>query len=250
MESNHIVTPVIVNIYVLCYNEEVLLPHMVFHYKKYLPNCSITIYDNESTDNSVEVAKSLGCEVISWSSGGINDTEKKRNIHNNCWKDAPCDWIICADMDEWLCITEADLNLETVKKTSILKIQGYEMVGTSTTIDLNDVDLHKIDRCYPNKMESKHLCFNKKFIEQIGYDNGNHGIKPIGNIVYSDKIYANKHMSALGLPFFMKKNKSRFVRCEAQRKKRMSTHYKDNTQEIERMYKNFYDKSKIVTSLF
>ena len=243
-------THTVVNIYLLCFNEEVLIPHTVFHYRKFLPNCKIIIYDNESSDKSVEVAKSLECEVVSWSSAGINDTQKKSEIHNNCWKHAQCDWIICADMDEWLCITEEDLNLETVKQTTILKINGYDMIGTSTTLDLNDIDLHKIDRCCENKYESKHLCFNKKYIKEINYDHGNHNIKPIGNILYSHKIYTNKHMSLLGLPFFIQKNKSRFVRCEAQRKNGRSVHYKNTTNEIEAKYKAVYDKSKIVNPLF
>ena len=72
-----------VSVFVLCYNEAVLLPHTVAHYKKYLPSCNITIYDNESTDGSVELAKSLGCQVVSWSSGNINDVLLKKNISNN-----------------------------------------------------------------------------------------------------------------------------------------------------------------------
>ena len=101
-----------INIFILCYNEAPLLPHMVKHYKKYLPNCKITIYDNESTDNSVELAKSLGCSIISWNSNNIIDDHKYLEIKNNCWKHITHGWIIMADMDEFLCVTEQELMKE------------------------------------------------------------------------------------------------------------------------------------------
>ena len=129
-----------VSLFLLCYNESALLPHTIKHYRKYLPNCSITIYDNESTDNSVELAKSLGCNVISWNSNNIIDDFKYVKIKNNCWNTVTCGWVIVADMDEFLCVTDQDLLKETNNGVSLLTIKGVNMIGESSKIDLTDID--------------------------------------------------------------------------------------------------------------
>ena len=233
-----------VNIFILCFNESILLPHTVNHYRKILPDCKITIYDNESTDDSVKIAKDLGCKVISWSSNGINNVILKKKISNNCWKSVKNGWVIMIDMDEWLCITEADLNREKASGTTILNVVGYDMVGKSKEANLSDINLERISKGLPNKWESKHLCFLRPDIKEMNYNPGAHKSDPKGNVKYSNKSYINKHMSSLGLPFLVNKMKQRFKRSHKMQTMGMSGHYTNNTRKIRAKYKNQTKKAR------
>ena len=51
------------NIFLLCYNEELMLPHTLKHYKTRFPNATITIFDNYSTDRSKQIAEEAGCLI-------------------------------------------------------------------------------------------------------------------------------------------------------------------------------------------
>ena len=46
-----------------CYNESVTIKKVVEDYKKVLPEAVIYVYDNNSTDNTAELAKEAGAEV-------------------------------------------------------------------------------------------------------------------------------------------------------------------------------------------
>jgi hypothetical protein len=118
-----------------------------------------TIYDNESTDNSVEIANQLSCNVVSWNSNNIQDDYKFAYIKNNVWKDILSGWVIIADMDEWLCITEDELCEEEKNGTTIINTQGIDIIGESKILDLTDVDLHSINKYVDNPLESKKICF-------------------------------------------------------------------------------------------
>jgi len=227
-----------INIFLLCFNESALLPHTVKHYKKYLPSCKITIYDNESTDNSVEIAKSLGCEVISWNSNNIHDEFLQISLRNKIWKNCTDGWIIMADMDEFVCVTEEDLEKEMNEGVTILNIVGYDMIGESETIDLSDIDLQEIKKYVLNHLESKKLCFLREAITDMNYGPGSHACDPQGKIVYSSNIYINKHMNTLGLPFLINKLTERYKRNEKMREIGWNIHYTEDKSKIEEIYKN------------
>jgi len=239
-----------ISIFILCYNEEVLLPHTISHYKRYLPNCKITIYDNESTDRSVELAKSLGCNIISWSSNNHIDDYKYKDIKNNCWKSVTSGWIIVADMDEFVCVTEEELIEEYTRGTSILTIDGINMIGESKTIDLDDINLQDICKYKNNNWEYKQLCFLREKIVEMNYSLGCHNSNPSGQIVYSSRIYLNKHMEYLGLDYLKNKIQKRYERSEKMRKKGIALHYTNNLNTIRKRYVDELDNCNHLFSTY
>jgi hypothetical protein len=235
-----------INIFLLCYNESVLLTQTISHYRHFLPSAIITIYDNESTDNSVEIAKSLGCNVISWSSNNAIDDFKYKEIKNNCWKHLEDGWIIVADMDEWLCISESDLTNEREAGITIITTKGLEMIGESNREDINDINLHNINKYIDNPSISKKICFYRNCVEDINYEVGAHTCSPTGNIVYSSNVYNIKHMNFLGLPFILNKTLKRYERSEDMRKIGLANHYINDTETIINRYNNFLTKCKTI----
>lgn len=224
-----------ITIFILCHNEEILLPHTIKHYKTYLPDCKIVIFDNKSTDKSVEIALSHGCKVISWNSNEIDDY-RYLIIKNNCWK-KETGWVIVCDMDEWLCVTQEELIKEQSDNTFILSVHGYNMIGESKRVGLEDIDLHAIKKSVYCPDENKSLCFYRPAIREINYRLGAHTCNPVFNVQtkYS-KIYINKHMNYLGLPFFMNKMKKRFERSKRMRKRGLAYHYINNLEKIKNIY--------------
>jgi len=236
-----------INVFLLCFNEAPLLPHTIKHYKKYLPSCKITIYDNESTDNSVKIAKELGCFVVSWNSNNIQDEDLQISLRNNIWKDCKDGWIIMADMDEFLCVNEDDLRREMNSGVTILNIKGYDMIGESETLDLSDINLDIIKKYINNHYENKNLCFLREAITDMNYGPGSHTCNPIGKVVYSSNVYINKHMSCLGLEFLKNKHIERYERNEKMRMKGYNIHYKQNIGEIEKIYLHNINRYKLLT---
>jgi len=227
-----------INVFLLCYNESPLLPHTINHYKTNFPSCNITIYDNESTDNSIDIAYSLGCDVISWSSDNIHDENLQIKLRNNIWKDVKSGWIIMADMDEFICIDYNTLLIEKNNGTSILSTIGLEMIGESKTLDLSDINLQHITKYIFNPSENKNIVFLRDKITDMNFGPGSHTCNPVGDVHFSHNTYYIKHMNYLGLDYLINKLTKRYQRNEKMRQQGANTHYTDNVQEITDRYNN------------
>ena len=71
-----------ITIYTVAYNEELMLPFFIKHYRTLFPECHIVVYDNQSTDRTVEIAKESNCEVIQYDTDNKISDRKYLEIKN------------------------------------------------------------------------------------------------------------------------------------------------------------------------
>jgi glycosyltransferase involved in cell wall biosynthesis len=177
-----------ITIYTITYNESVFLQFFIDHYRSRFPNCNIIVYDNESTDNTRDIALKNGCEVLDYKTNNQIDDDKLRNVKNNCWKSAKTDWVCVCDADECLNINEQELKEEEANGITMIKAEGWNMVNMEDNYDLANIKYGS--RCSPY---DKFIIFNKKHIKEINYCHGAHSCSPIGISKKSDKKYLLYH---------------------------------------------------------
>lgn len=77
-----------------CYNEELTIKKVILDFKKALPKADIYVYDNNSTDNSYEIAKDTGVIVKREYRQG------KGNVVRSMFRDIDADCYILVDGDD------------------------------------------------------------------------------------------------------------------------------------------------------
>jgi glycosyltransferase involved in cell wall biosynthesis len=208
----------LVRVFIVCYNEELLLPLTVAHYRKMFKNVEIYIIDNQSTDNSVKIAKELNCNVINLDTDNQYKEEVLAYTRNNIWKSYLDGWIIVCDMDELILVTDNDLLEEESKGTTILSIKGMQMVANSDSDILDDIDIVNINKGFHYIAYDKNLVFHRNSILNMNWNNGSHCTKPVGNIKFSEKVYFLNHYARLGLKWIYNRYQLKFIRSERARK--------------------------------
>ena len=89
-----------IDIVILAYNEERMLPYMLRHYQTFARR--IRVYDGRSTDRTRAIAMAMGAEVIDWDTKDCLNDQMALELKNSCWKGSDADWIGLFDADELL----------------------------------------------------------------------------------------------------------------------------------------------------
>lgn len=175
-------------------NEEYLLPYMHEFYSKITGgNIIFNLYDNNSTDNTVEIAKNLGFNIFKAKSNGELRDDLLLHFKNNVWKNSKADFVIVCDVDEWINIPS------DISNYTIIKSEGWNMVGDGEQTPA------QIDKGVYSFYYDKTCVFSPKHIQEINYTIGGHTCNPVGNLVYypiNPKLY---HMKFISQEFLLKK---------------------------------------------
>ena len=175
-----------IHAYLMCYNEEVMLPFTLKHYGQFCDKITV-YYDNQTTDHSKEIINSFsGTEVIEFQGRGLNDI-LLRDIKNNMWRSSrgEYDWVIVADMDELLYCPNIEERLRYLReaKITIVRPKGYDMISEALP-NLDRPIIDQIRQGIENSNESKCVLFNPNKIENINYFYGAHNCEPEGQVRY------------------------------------------------------------------
>jgi glycosyltransferase involved in cell wall biosynthesis len=237
-------------VYSFCFNEKLILPYFFRHYQKYTHD--ITIFDNYSTDGSVEIIKQNQGKVIPYDSGNELRDDIIVTIKNNCWKEkkgTDTDWVIIVDIDELLYHPNLIdfLAMAKEEKASLFVARGYSMISetlpTSKGQIYDEVNLGIIDDVY-----SKAVMFDPNSIEDINYSVGSHYFNPTGkSILLFDPALKLLHFHYLSLERHLAKVHERVLRLGViNRKYDWGNHYLKSDEQLEADFRNILEKAQKV----
>lgn len=219
----------VIHVYAVCYNEEVILPYFLRHYSAIAEQ--IVIFDNMSTDNSISIIKKFPkAEIIPYDSGGELRGDILGSIRNNAWKKSRglADWVAVVDADEFLWHKNLINYLKACKKNHITipVPEGFDMVSDSPPSS-DGMIFDEIRSGVYNPLFCKFSVFNPNLVREINYQPGCHQAHPSGKVVFDrNKGLKLLHYRFLGLEYVLKRHSACRERVSEYNKKRgLSFHY-------------------------
>lgn len=252
-------------LYTLAYNESDIVEYAVDYWKRLGVEKAI-VFDNESTDDTVDkLSKYDWIEIRSFHTDGMTD-DLHAIIKNNCWKEQKGKkdtWCICCDFDEWLYSPNIDAVIDKMEDNdcSILGTKWYAICNDSTPPYEEGKLLHQqsdkfylqdVNRNYPEL--GKFMLINQNKIDDMHWSVGNHICSPTGEIkIYiadineAVAIHLNKGLS---LEYFINKRKKMAARLSALNKmKGYCYEYNFPEKKSVEEYKSYQEKSININSL-
>ena len=194
-----------IDVYTICWNEEIRLPYFFKHYEKFANK--LVVFDNESSDSSPKLVNEHPKGVLkSYSTNGTIRDDVYLQIKNNVWKtDKTADWVIVVDVDELVYAKDIIAELEKADKEgyTIIEPKGYKFYSEKTPTTEGQI----YDEVVMGKeCASKFCCFKPSEVEEINFLPGCHNAQPRGNIkvLKSENIYF-LHFHFIGKEFVDKR---------------------------------------------
>lgn len=181
-----------VDVYVLCYNEEKLVPFMLDYWAEFATN--VYVLNNMSTDSSIELLKKekrFNIEVFEHSSSNTFNDNINMQLKNSVWKNSigKADFVMVSDFDEVIYSENIMGDLRKLKNNgvTIWSHKTYDMI-TNEDPTYNGELLHEIVKTgiISDYHWGKDILFNPNKIVEINYCPGSHNCSPIGEVKYSE----------------------------------------------------------------
>lgn len=202
----------------IAYNEEFLLPHFAKHYSF----ADIILYDNGSTDNTIELANSLGIQVKDFSRKENDRIEQTALMNTFIKKYKDYDWLIIVDVDEYVYHENLQQVIKDSLGYSVFNLIGYEMFFEGEIKD----EITNIKTGIKREL-NKPIVVSPKLITETNYGRGRHGWNPEGDIIYAPEKLKLLHYKYIGdVERVVKKNAEYIERTKKQSSR--NDHYRED----------------------
>jgi len=230
-----------VEVYTFTYNDSAHIEHLIRWYSARFKNLKITVFDNESTDDTVAKAKSLGCTIVSHGGSESVGIEKFIELKHKCLEISQSEYTLICDIDELLDVSDSDL-LEY--QPTIVQGIGYHMVGDGET------DYENICKGVRDPFYDKCLLFKRDKVLEINYSPGAHTCKPTFAQGHVSEEYLRRnlyHFRWLSLEFVVERYKRNAKRItEADRKKGYAVQYFLGEEKLVEQYSDARKNSSVL----
>lgn len=202
----------IIEAFILCYNEEQMIRHTLNHYLQF---CDIVnVLDNYSNDQTIEIIKKEyspeRVKILKYNSNNELNDAAYLYLKNNAWKKSTADWVIVCDMDELVDPENLRPKLEQFLNTNyaVIQCEGYNMFSEKFPGNYNIPIINQVQMGVRATNFDKSIIFRPLKVQEINYAPGAHTCNPIfyNSDYVITKAFKLFHYKYIGLDYLIHKH--------------------------------------------